>query len=421
MLAPTPPFRVMIIGGSYGGLSAALNLWDLTQARLPRFNYAYDGPPPSQKIQIQTTIVDERDGYYHLIGSPKSLLCEKLASESWTRFQDIPAIQSPHFKTVQGTVSKVDCAAKVAHILNTNTGATTAEPYDFLIVASGVRRSYPTVPQSLRRDDYLEEVKKHSGRVRKAPGVVVIGGGAVGVEMAAELKMLEPDLGVTLIHSRDRLLSSEPLPNDFAQRVLATLREDGIDVILGQRVVNTVAIDSEGETRVWRLTLSDGREMTTGHVLSAVSRCIPTSTYLPEETLDEQGYVKVQPTLQFAGDIPHADCHYAIGDITAWPGIKRCGGAMHMGHYCALNIHQKMLSLCRGGSPNFKTLAASPAVIGLALGKKAVTYTPDEGTRYGEELSKTLFGEDMANQSCRDYLKLPEACQYEGPNELIGE
>lgn len=114
--------------------------------------------------------------------------------------------------------------------------------------------------------------------------------------MAAELKMLEPDLGVTLIHSRDRLLSSEPLPNDFAQRVLATLREDGIDVILGQRVVNTVAIDSEGETRVWRLTLSDGREMTTGHVLSAVSRCIPTSTYLPEETLDEQGYVKVQPT-----------------------------------------------------------------------------------------------------------------------------
>ena len=36
MLAPTPPFRVMIIGGSYGGLSAALNLWDLTQARLPR-------------------------------------------------------------------------------------------------------------------------------------------------------------------------------------------------------------------------------------------------------------------------------------------------------------------------------------------------------------------------------------------------
>ena len=63
MLAPTPPFRVMVIGGSYGGLSAALNLWDLTQARLPRFNYAYDGPPPSQKIQIQTTIVDERDGY----------------------------------------------------------------------------------------------------------------------------------------------------------------------------------------------------------------------------------------------------------------------------------------------------------------------------------------------------------------------
>jgi hypothetical protein len=63
MLAVARSFRVLVIGGSYGGLSAALNLWDLSRGRLPRFNYAYDGPAPAHRIPIQTTIVDERDGY----------------------------------------------------------------------------------------------------------------------------------------------------------------------------------------------------------------------------------------------------------------------------------------------------------------------------------------------------------------------
>lgn len=117
--------------------------------------------------------------------------------------------------------------------------------------------------------------------------------GAVGVEMAAELKMLEPQQKVTLVHSRDRLLSSEPLPDDFAEQVYSILQEGGVEVILGQRVVETTAVDAEADQQLWRLTLGDGRQITTGHVLSAISRTIPTSTYLPQHLLDEAGYVKV--------------------------------------------------------------------------------------------------------------------------------
>lgn len=114
--------------------------------------------------------------------------------------------------------------------------------------------------------------------------------------MAAELKMLEPRQKVTLIHSRDRLLSSEPLPDDFAERVGSILQEGGVEVILGQRVMDTTAVDAEEGQRMWRLTLGDGRQITTGHVLSAISQCIPTSTYLPPQILNEEGYVKVHPS-----------------------------------------------------------------------------------------------------------------------------
>jgi thioredoxin reductase len=111
--------------------------------------------------------------------------------------------------------------------------------------------------------------------------------------MAAELKILNPQQKVTLIHSRKRLLSSEPLPDDFAERVESILRETGVEVILGQRVIETTAVDAENDTRFWNLTLSDGRKLKAGHVLSAISQSIPTSTYLPKEALNAEGYIKV--------------------------------------------------------------------------------------------------------------------------------
>ena len=117
--------------------------------------------------------------------------------------------------------------------------------------------------------------------------------GAVGVEMAAELKILHPEQKITLIHSRQRLLSSEPLPDEFAERVASILRDTGVEVILGQRVIETTAVDAKNGTRAWDLTLSDGQKLRTGHVLNAVSRSVPTSTYLPKEALNEEGYIKV--------------------------------------------------------------------------------------------------------------------------------
>ncbi|KAJ5314831.1 Enoyl-CoA hydratase AKT3-1 [Penicillium atrosanguineum] len=398
VLAAGRAFRVLVIGGSYGGLAAALTLVDLSRGRVPRFSSNPDATPPPHRVPIQITVADERDGYYHLIGSPKALACENFASESWTRFQDIPALKSPNIKFIRGSVSGVDCAAKVAQILETETNSKRAEPYDYLVVGSGLRRVFPTVPRSLRRAEFLEEVKRHADDIRQArEGVVIIGGGAVGVEMAAELKILVPEQKVTLIHSRKRLLSSEPLPDDFAERVETILNEVGVEIILEQRVIETTAVNADGERRTWRLTLSGGQQLVTGHVLSAISRPIPTSTYLSPEALTDDGYVKVHSSLQFSGSVPNSEHHFAVGDLAAWNGIKRCGGAMHMGHYAGNNIYQHILAECGAGKPRFMTLNPFPNVIGLALGHKAVSWTPDEGTRHGEDLLISLFGEDMGN------------------------
>jgi NADH dehydrogenase FAD-containing subunit len=51
--------------------------------------------------------------------------------------------------------------------------------------------------------DYL---RSYQQQVKKASKIVIVGGGAVGVQMATDLKEVYPEKDVTLIHSRDRLM-----------------------------------------------------------------------------------------------------------------------------------------------------------------------------------------------------------------------
>lgn len=111
--------------------------------------------------------------------------------------------------------------------------------------------------------------------------------------MASEIKVVEPWQKVTLIHSRDKLLSAEPLPDDFKDRSLEVLKKTGVEVIMGQRVIDTTAVDTKDGSTQWRLTLAGGEQITAGHIITAISRCTPTSAYLPAAALDKDGYVKI--------------------------------------------------------------------------------------------------------------------------------
>jgi NADH dehydrogenase FAD-containing subunit len=180
---PTEPVRVLVAGGSYGGLSAALNLQDLCRGLPPRC-----GPKPTEgeqvdrpQFEVDITVVDERDGFYHLIGSPLALASEAYAEKCWVKYDDIPALQRPNsnIRVLHGTVQSVDPQRKVATY--TAYGAATPPSelqYDYFVAASGLRRVWPVVPQSLRRKQYLFEAGDHIRAATAARhGVVIVGGG----------------------------------------------------------------------------------------------------------------------------------------------------------------------------------------------------------------------------------------------------
>ncbi|KAI1760841.1 FAD/NAD(P)-binding domain-containing protein [Hypoxylon sp. FL1150] len=389
------PYRVLIAGGCYSGLAVAVNLLEKCDT--------IESPIP-----VEVTIVDERDGFYHVIGSPLALASSSYAEKAWVEFKNIPVLQRPDVHLVHGTVSKIDPESKTAVILEQPHKIERSEPYDFFVAASGLRRVWPVVPQSVTRENYLEETGRHIKAVINGTApVLVVGGGAVGIEMAAELKEVQPHVNVTLAHSRDKLLSAEPLPDNVKECALELTQQAGVEVLLNHRLKSSTRVVKDDGTAVHEVEFENGHKMLASTVVMAISRSTPSTDYLPAESLAGDGRVNVRPTLQLASDkVANADAHFAVGDLINWSGIKRCGGAMHQGHYAGLNIHQLILQDMHGGrEPAFSTISPVPPMIGLAVGKNALSYG-GEGMKHGKQVMKVFFEEDLGFRIVWDHLRL---------------
>lgn len=335
------------------------------------------------------------------------------ARKIWTRYQDIPALQNDDITILHGSVAALDPSSKTAVVIDANTKRQHSYSYDYFIAASGLRRVWPVVPQSLTREGYLSEVENHINTLATAiHGVVVVGGGAVGIEMAAELKVVRPEVKVTLVHSGDKLLSSEGLSEECKDRTLELLKEMDVDVLLRRRVVRSS--DSGKGTK--EVEFTDGQRLTASQIIMAVSRSVPSTSYLPPKVLDQDGYVRILPksvvflftdgyifritwltwwSLSFAHTMLNAASHFCAGDAASWSGIKRCGAAMHSGHYVAYNIHQSIMASLTSHKPKFMELEEIPPMIGLAVGRKAIASGPDMGTISGEDVMKLYFNDDL--------------------------
>ncbi|WJG35743.1 uncharacterized protein FOBCDRAFT_186369 [Fusarium oxysporum Fo47] len=392
-------YNVLIIGGSYAGLSSeTVNLLDLhrgSQPRQSREPYIHQRQLPKHNIKI--TIIDERDGFYHLVGSPLALFDQEYANKTWVKYQDIPEMHGSLIKHIQGAVMEVNCVEKKAVIVDGVTKTRMVQSYDILVAASGLRRAWPIAPRAKTKEEFRSHIVQHTSSFGDASrGVVIVGGGAVGVEIAAKLKMLIPQLTVTLAHSRDTLLSSEPIPDSAKEKTLELLRDTGVRVLMNHRLSQVTDERTSDGDNVFRLEFNDGTQMVASKVIHAISQSVPSTEYLPASALDSNGYVEVLPSLNLRQGTSNYQDHFSAGDIVQWPGIKRCSGAMHMGQLVAQNVHQRVIQKPTGREPTMKDLEEFPPMIAVALAKSAVCYAPQTGVTWGGKVLQTYFGDDMA-------------------------
>jgi NADH dehydrogenase FAD-containing subunit len=356
----------------------------------------------------------------HSVGAPLAHVTPKYTSHMWRRFSHLNELKNHNLHFKHGSVRSVDPETKVAEWRDRN-GKTQRQAYDYLVMATGLKRHWPAVPKSGSYEEYLRDGAafieritggdhtKHQGR-----RVVVIGAGAVGVEFAAEIKNCYPQIGVTLVHSRAEVLSSEPLPADVKDRARILLEEEGVDLVLGSRA--SIAEQPNGQFIV---TLASGATIIADFVIDSTKKGTPTTDVLPSECLNEDKEIMVHQSLMFKDTIPNSTSHYAVGDVIAWSGIKRAGSATVMGQAAAQNIYASILNAELSDSApttekhSLTELPAWAAVIGLAVGKQCLTYDPTNGMKYGVEVMQSYFGDDLGWAANLKYLGLTDVVEKE--------
>jgi pyruvate/2-oxoglutarate dehydrogenase complex dihydrolipoamide dehydrogenase (E3) component len=141
-------------------------------------------------------------------------------------------------------------------------------------------------------------------QIRQAPeSLVVIGGGAVGCELAQGLARF--GVRVTQLEMAERILAPEE--PEAAEVVSRVLEREGIELHTGVQIAR-VGLDPAGV----RVELADGRSFPAERLLVAAGR----RGHLPELALDSVGLDPQAKTLQVDEHMQVADRIYAVGDVT---------------------------------------------------------------------------------------------------------
>ncbi|KAF7349341.1 Apoptosis-inducing factor [Mycena sanguinolenta] len=210
--------------------------------------------------------------------------------------------------------------------------------YDILILASGLAWADP-----IAFPDNAEDVKAYLARSHEkfanANSYLLVGGGAVGCELAGELKDIWPEKEVTIAHGQ-RLLFNETYSDRFRKSAADHLIRRGINILL-----NEIVRDLPSEAGPATVLTQSGLELSADLVLKTTGPTHPNTAFinsLDADILTSAGYVKVQPTLQLH-KYPNI---FAAGDIVEWKEQKQ---AIKAGAHAKI-VTQNVLSYINGRS-----------------------------------------------------------------------
>lgn len=324
------PHRIVIVGGGAGGLELATRLGDrLGRRGRARVTLIDRSRTHLWKPLLHEVAAGSMDLAHHEV--------DYLAQSYWHRF---------HFRFGEMTgLDRRRREVQVAAVYDEDGQPITppqAIPYDTLVIAVGGHTNDFATPGAQEHAislDSPEEAARFNRRMINAcirahtqpgnatPGrlhVAIIGAGATGVELAAELHRttravvafgldsIDPakDLRLTVIEAADRILPA--LPPRLSTAAEGLLRGLGIDVLTGARVK---------EVRPGAILLAGDRLLPAELIVWAAGVKAPAFLHdldgLETSALNQ---LVVTPTLQTTRD----ENIFAIGDCAAcpWPGHK---------------------------------------------------------------------------------------------------
>ncbi|XP_033637576.1 apoptosis-inducing factor 2-like [Asterias rubens] len=296
--------RVVIIGGGYGGVAVANKLLG----------------------KCQLTLIDPKEALHHCIAALRACTEDGLSEKTFIPYE--PTF-GESFK--RGTVVSIDVKSKKVLL----SGGESIF-YDYLIIATGSQGPFPgNVEGGEDTDVYVAQYIAMLQKVKSASEIVVIGGGAVGLEMAGEIATDFPHKSVTVVHSRDYLVEGVELRPKFREGVRKQLAAKGVKLVLGEKVTNIDDIPRDGSSKC-TLKTNKGTEIEADLAIVCIGQPCNSSAYATslETNTTERGYLRVNDHLQVEGftDV------FALGDCSESGSPKMAYVAGQQGELVAANI-----------------------------------------------------------------------------------
>jgi NADH dehydrogenase FAD-containing subunit len=233
-------------------------------------------------------------------------------------------------------------------------------PYFALAMATGTKL---TPPSTLPGHDKLggtAYLRKHASQIENSSRIVIIGAGAVGVQMATDIKELYPEKNMALIHSREHMINRfHPALHEVVRQRNAEL---GIDMVLGKRV-ELPKIGYPVDGKAFEVELVDGTKIPADFAIICTGQTPQSEVVrsLAPDCVDEGGFVEVRDTLQLQDE--RFQNVFALGDIAATAAPKAARPATKQAEVVTKNVVHLL-----NHEPLEKYEVTDPAAIHLTLG-----------------------------------------------------
>lgn len=231
-----------------------------------------------------------------------------------------------HGKLVVGKVASiVDEGAHGGHI-TLEDGTELA--WSVLVLAPGSTWEGPFALPEGPREDCIDHIRKWRNKFKRARNIVIGGAGAIGIELATEIKDRYPEKDVTLVHGQDLPMNDfypqkwrKVLHDRIRKLQIKTIYNDGIDEL---KVEYNAVTTRNGETLLTDLLVpARGGKMNTDFIKT-----------LGENVLWSNGCVRINPVFQMI----YNKRIYAAGDVIEWEEQKQYVKALTHADMIARNV-----------------------------------------------------------------------------------
>ena len=218
-------------------------------------------------------------------------------------------------RRVHGSLTGLDLDAREVTVRLAD-GSPAVEPYDVLVISTGVTNGFWRTAELRSQQEIDLDISSRHEAIAAAGSVAVIGGGAAAVSAAANIRIRWPDKQVDLYFpGRGAIPRHHPRAWDQVRRRLVDL---GVGLHPERRAVVPDGFGCD-EITTELVEWSTGQpSVEADAVVWAIGRVSPNTGWVPEELLDEHGFVQVRPTLQTC----LRDEVFAIGDVAATDPLR---------------------------------------------------------------------------------------------------